>query len=772
MELFYNKSAKRWPEALPLGNGRLGAMVYGDAESDIIQINEETLWNGRFDPYADNPECAEKLPEIREAIFSGDYKRGSELTYKYMVCRGAGSNFGRGLNADYGSYQTAGEVHVEFCGAENDIPADYKRTLKLNGGLATAEYTRDGLHFVNRAFTSFDKGVLVAEYKADGKFDAKITYVHEYSAAQYAEDEIILRHAFEDSIAFAVFGKILHDGTSTADESGIQINGATAVRIIVDVRTTYVKPDANGLPKPINDPEIPLAVAKKYVDAVISESFDEMYESSAKILCGLLDRAEIKLDTVDTSTEAMPTNERIKALQKGGQDNALLMEYFNFGRYLLISSSYNCVLPANLQGIWAGDYNVIWSADYHININLQMNYWLAETTGMPELTKPLIEFVRFLSEHGRSTARVQYGADGWVAHVIANPWGFTAPGERADWGSFMCGGAWCTHHITERYNFSGDINVLRENYDIFKGAAQFFLDFLVVDPVSGYLVTCPSNSPENWFLLPDGSREAICAGPTMDNQIIRDVFDTTAMAAELLGIDADFAALLREKSARLTPTRVGKLGQIMEWSEDYDEWEPGHRHLSPLYGLYPSNQINRNTPELREAARTTLHRRMEHGGGYTGWSRSLVTLNLARLGEGNECLDSLRALITNCTLPNMFDNHPAWTIKDGVTTPIPYDGETVTDATFQIDGNFGGVAAMAEMLIQSQDGFIVLLPALPEDQEWQSGSFRGLAARGGFTVDCAWKNGRVTDYTVYSDDGKTASVMVNGEMIEVASVKR
>ncbi|MBR5252595.1 MAG: glycoside hydrolase family 95 protein [Clostridia bacterium] len=771
MELFYKKPAKHWPEALPLGNGRLGAMIYGGAERDVLQINEETLWNGKFDPYADNPECAKMLPEIREAIFSGDNKRGSELTYKYMVCRGQGSNFGRGYNADYGSYQTAGEVHVEFSNAENGILLDYKRTLKLDGGLTTAEYTRGGRHFVNRAFTSFDKGVLVAEYRADGAFDAKITYVNQLSCAEYTNDTITLRHAFEDSIAYAVYAKVeCEGGTTEADKDGIYIKGATAVRIVLDVRTTYVKPDENGLPKPINDPEIPLAKAKKSVEDALGLTFDEMYENSAKVLCSFLNRAEITLDAVGDND--IPTNERIKGLLRGERDNGLLLQYFTFGRYLLICSSYNCVLPANLQGIWAEDYNVIWSADYHININLQMNYWLAETCNMPELTKPLIDFVRFLSVHGRSTARVQYGANGWVAHVIANPWGFTAPGERADWGSFMCGGAWCTHHITERYNFSGDINVLRENYDIFKGAAEFFLDFLVVDPRSGYLVTCPSNSPENWFVLPDGSREAICAGPTMDNQIIRDVFDTTAMAAEKLGIDAEFAALLRETSARLTPTRVGKLGQIMEWSEDYDEWEPGHRHLSPLYGLYPSNQISRNTPELREAARTTLHRRMEHGGGYTGWSRSLVTLNLARLGEGNECLDSLCTLIKNCTLPNMFDNHPFWTIENGVTIPIPYDGETVTDATFQIDGNFGGVAAMAEMLIQSQDGYIVLLPALPDDAEWQNGSFRGLAARGGFTVDCTWKNGKVTDFAVYSDTEKSVDVLVNGEMSTVTSKKR
>ncbi len=771
MELFYKKPAKRWPEALPLGNGRLGAMVFGGTTGDILQINEETLWNGRFDPYADNPECAEKLPEIREAIFAGDYKRGSELTYKYMVCRGRGSNFGRGLKADYGSYQTAGEVHIDF-GGEDDVPADYRRSLKLDGGLATAEYTRGGKHFENRVFTSFERGVLVAEYKADGRFDAKVSYAHAYSRAEYTEDTITLRHAFADSIAFAVYARVIHDGTSTSDGEGINVVGATVIRIVLDVRTTYVKPNADGLPKPSSDPELPLATAKKTVDAVYESAFDELYAESARVLCSFLDRADIKLDLADCEADKLPTDERIKRLYRGERDNGLLLLYFNFGRYLLICSSYNCVLPANLQGIWAGDYDVIWSADFHININLQMNYWLAETCNMPELTKPMLDFVRFLSEQGRSTARVQYGAGGWVAHVIANPWGFTAPGERADWGSFMCGGAWCTHHITERYNFSGDINVLRENYDILRGAAEFFLDFLVVDPRSGYLVTCPSNSPENWFLLPDGTREAICAGPTMDNQIIRDVFDTTAMAAEKLGIDADFAALLREKSARLTPTRVGKLGQIMEWSEDYDEWEPGHRHLSPLYGLFPSNQINRNTPELREAARTTLHRRMEHGGGYTGWSRSLVTLNLARLGEGNECLDSLCTLIKNCTLPNMFDNHPAWTIKDGVTTPIPYDGENETNATFQIDGNFGGTAAMAEMLIQSQDGYIVLLPALPEDAEWQSGSFRGLAARGGFTVDCTWRDGKVTDFTVYSDCEKSADVLVNGEMTTAATKKR
>ena len=434
-------------------------------------------------------------------------------------------------------------------------------------------------------------------------------------------------------------------------------------------------------------------------------------------------------------------------MQDGESDASLLETYFAYGRYLLISSSYNCALPANLQGIWVNEYNPAWASDYHININLQMNYWLTDTCGLNELNIPYFNFLRFLSEHGSRTANVQYGINGWVAHTIANPWGFTATGEGASWGSFMCAGAWCCQHIITSYEFTLDREFLRKNYDILKGACEFFLGFLVIDPRNGHLVTCPSNSPENHFIAPDGGKYAICAGPAMDSEIVRDIFEGCANACDILGIDADFAAILRKKLNLLAPISVGKHGQIMEWSEDFDEPEPWHRHISHLYALYPSMIIPRSHPELMDACRKTLERRLSAGGGHTGWSRAWIINFFARLCDGDAALDNLNALLRKSTHPNLFDDHPP----------------------FQIDGNFGGTAGIAEMLIFSDGENIKLLPALPSDKEWQSGEFKGLRARGGIEVDCAWESGIITSCTLHSlvSEPITAKVKFNGKEVSV-----
>ena len=740
MKLRYTSPASRWIEALPLGNGRLGAMVYGDPHSDIVQINEESLWSGWYDEEADNPETVAHLDEIRKAIFSGNYRKGEELTQKYMVCRSIGSRGSK--DGAYGTYQTAGEVHISFAGDENSELTDYERTLDLFTGLSEVTYKKDGARFTGRVFTSFTDGVVIARYESDRPFDAHITYQREKAGIAYTADSITMTGKFENSLAYAMFASVTHEsGEAAADENGIRMTGVTAAEIRLDVHTTYVRPDACGMPKPSQDPAIPLEKAK---NAVIASalSFSEAFAASSAVIGEMMNRVSFRLDSADRSKEELTTFDRLRRMQAGESDASLLETYFSFGRYLLISSSYNCRLPANLQGIWTDEYLPPWSCDYHININIQMNYWLSEMCGLPELQDVFFDYIRFLSEHGRNTAKTQYNAGGWTAHTITNPWGFTSPGEGASWGSFMCAGAWCCQHIIARYEYSLDKDFLEKNYDILKGACEFFLDFLVTDPNTGYLVTCPSNSPENRFFA-DGGAYAICAGPAMDNQIIRDLFEGCAMACDILGIDAGFAALLREKLAFIAPIKVGKHGQIMEWSEDFDEPEPGHRHISHLYALHPSMQIMRSHPELKDACRVTLDRRLSSGGGHTGWSRAWITNFFARLGNGDRALENLNALLAKSTLPNLFDNHPP----------------------FQIDGNFGGCAAFCEMLIFGDGDTVTLLPALPSDKEWQSGEFRGIRVRGNLEADCRWENGRVTAFTLRShrNEELTVTVKYNGE---------
>lgn len=736
MQLYYNKPAHEWVEALPIGNGRLGGMVFGGTAHEKITFNEESLWSGWFDPDADNPECPAHLGEIRRAIFSGDYETGERLAYKYMVCGGKGS-----AGEAYGSFQIAGELMLAFPEIGEDAE-DYSRTLDLERGLVTVSFTSGGVRHERRTFISFADGVIVSEYKASAPFDAHLSFIHKTARAEYAADSFTLTHAFPNSEAFAVYGRVLHDGGSAAaDADGISFSGVNCLRVTADIETGYKKPDAAGLTKPVCDPAIPLAEAEATVLAAFT-NFDSALSRSAEILSSLLDRSSIKLDNVDTDS-LVPTNERIAAVGRGESDPGLALLYFTFGKYLLICSSYNCRLPANLQGVWAEGYDTPWGADYHININIQMNYWLAETCGMPELVDVFIDYIRFISEHGRRTARVQYGARGWVAHTVTNPWGFTAPGEGASWGSFMCAGAWCCMHIWERYLFSGDRKVLADNFDILKGASEFFLDFLVTDPNTGYLVTCPSNSPENSFTAADGKNYSVCAAPAIDNQIIRELFLMTCKSCELLGIEEDFAAELKEKLTRLAPISIGKHGQIMEWGEDFDEPEPGHRHISQLFALYPAAEIDPLDGVLMDAARKTLERRLAHGGGHTGWSKAWITLFFARLGDGKAALENLNGLIGKCTLPNMFDNHPP----------------------FQIDGNFGGCAAIAEMLLQSHGREVILLPALPDDPAWKNGSFKGLRARGGLTVDCEWRDGRVTSYNICGRGEKPVSARINGEAV-------
>ena len=694
--LFYTAPAADWNEAMPLGNGRLGMMVYGGIGGERIQLNEETFWSGWEYPEYDNPETAAHLDEMRRLIFAGRYSEAQRLCLKYMICRGEGHH---DVEAAYGSYQTAGELTVAVSAEEG---GDFCRELLLDEGLARVVHGKEEREY----FVSYRYNTAVVRIAGYGEVPA---VKYERRGAAVIDDGREITAVGYLPLRYAVLiRREFRDGVLT-----LWITAATAY----------------------HDERDPMAVCRETLDAAMAAGYEAVREENRAYFASMLGRVGIELPGSGEKADT-PTDRRI-AEPEG--DSGLAELYFNFGRYLLLCSSRG-KLPANLQGIWCQDYKAPWSADFHININIQMNYWFAEIADLAELTEPFFDLIRMIAKAGEKTARVAYGCPGWVAHVVTNPWGYTSLGCHPQYGAFAAAGAWCLRHVKERWLFSRDPAVLRDFYPVIRGASEFFLAYLVRDPRTGYLVTCPASSPENSFISPeDGAPVSVCAGPTMDMSIIRELFAFNIEAAEVLGTDEEFARSLGEAMNDLLPMRIGKHGGIMEWGEDFEEAEPGHRHMSQLYGLYPGDEITKSKPELFGAARRTIERRLAHGGGHTGWSRAWIINFFARLGDGEAAKDNLTALFRRSTLPNMFDNHPP----------------------FQIDGNFGGTAGIMEMLLQSHDGGIEVLPALPA--EWGTGSFTGFRARGGFRVSAEWKDGRVIRCTVDGKDGESGRIRVNGE---------
>lgn len=745
LKLWYEQEATEWMQATPVGNGRLGAMIYGGVNTETIALNEITLWSGQYDENQEIPCGKEMLGKIRQLFFDGKIEEGNQLATQYLS----------GRPNSFGTHLPFGDLKIKFNHDKGEA-TNYKRELDIENAVTTVTYSIGNTNYTREYICSNPDDVMLIRLSSDKKEALNL----EIGLELLRESAIVASGNLLSFSGQALFPKLgpggVHytgnirvsspNGTVKAENAALVVENSDEALIFIDLRTDYKNPSYETL-------------CKETIENAARKTYEELKNAHIQDYSRLFNRTELFLGK--TKSDELPTDVRWKQLKETGEDDpGLFALFFQYGRYLLISSSReNSPLPANLQGVWNDNLacNMPWTCDYHLDINTQQNYWLANIGNLHECHLPLFNYVEDLSEYGEKTAVKVYGSPGWTAHTVANVWGYTAPGQSVNWGLFPTAGAWIASHLWSHYTYTQDKDFLKNQaYPVLKKSAAFLLDYMVENPNDGYLMTGPSTSPENSFKI-DGREYALSMMPTCDRVLVYEAFESYIEASKILDIDADFRTKLEEAIAKLPPIKIGKDGTIQEWFEDYDLAHPNHRHSSHLLALYPFYQITLDkTPELAEAAEKSVYRQLNSENWEdVEWSRANMICFYARLKKPEEAYKNLKGLLMEFSRENLFTMAPA-----GIAS--------AESDIFEFDANEAAPAAMAEMLIQSHEGYIEFLPALPN--AWNSGYFKGLCVRGGAIADLEWENGFVkhAKITATADNHFSVKLPVNYSAMKMA----